>query len=41
MYIPPFICGVVFTLLAEFLACVVYAIVTDRKGSDDDAEGGN
>lgn len=41
MYIPPFVCGVALTLLAEFLAGVVYVIVTDRKkdGNEGDDNG--
>lgn len=31
MYIDPFVCGVVFTLLAEMFASVVYSVVKKRK----------
>lgn len=31
MYIDPFVCGVVFTLLAEMVASVVYTVVKKRK----------
>lgn len=31
MYINPFVCGVVFTLFAEFVALVVYAVVNRGK----------
>ena len=31
MYIHPFVCGVAFTLFAEFIALVVYAGVNKRK----------
>lgn len=31
MYINPFVCGVVFTLLAELLASIVYVAVKTRK----------
>lgn len=31
MYIHPFVCGVAFTLFAEIMAVVVYAVVNKRK----------
>ena len=31
MYIDPFVCGVIFTLLAEMVASVVYRVVKKRK----------
>lgn len=31
MYINPFICGVAFTLFAEFTAAVVYSVVQSKK----------
>ena len=31
LYIPPFILGVIFTILAEIIACIIYAIVDKRK----------
>lgn len=31
MYIHPFVCGVAFTLFAEFVALVVYAVVNRGK----------
>ncbi len=31
MYIDPFVCGVIFTLLVEMVASVVYAVVKKRK----------
>lgn len=41
MYIPPFVCGIAFTLIAELAIGIVYAIVSDRKEGDDDAESGD
>ena len=32
MYIPPFWCGVIATILSEVIALVVYAIYLSRKG---------
>lgn len=31
MYVDPFVCGVVFTLLAEMIAAVVYSAVKKKK----------
>lgn len=31
MYIDPFVCGVIFALLAEMFASVVYSIVKKKK----------
>ena len=32
MYMPPFWCGVIATILSEVIALVVYAFYLDRKG---------
>lgn len=32
MYIPPFFCGVIATILSEAIALVAYAIYLNRKG---------
>lgn len=31
MYIPDFVCGIIFTILAEVVAIVVYGIVVAKK----------
>ena len=31
MYVHPFVCGVVATLLAEIIGCIIYAAVTTKK----------
>ena len=31
MYIPPFICGIFFTILVEAIALIVYGIYTSGK----------
>lgn len=31
MYIDPFVCGVLATIIAEIIACIVYAAVTTNK----------
>ena len=31
MYIDPFVCGIMVTLLAEFTASVVYTVVRNKK----------
>ena len=31
MYIQPFVCGVVATVIAEIIGCIIYAAVTTKK----------
>lgn len=31
MYIHPFVCGVVATILVEIIGCIIYAAVTTKK----------
>jgi hypothetical protein len=36
MFVPPFVCGVVTTLLVEMLCLIVYSVLkADRKGDDE------
>lgn len=32
MYIPPFWCGVIATIVSEVVALIAYAVYLDRKG---------
>ena len=31
MYVHPFVCGVIVTILAEIIGCIVYAAATTKK----------
>lgn len=31
MYVHPFVCGVVATIIAEIIGCIIYAAVTTKK----------
>lgn len=41
IYIPPFICGVIVTILLEFVLCIVVAVISSiskEKGGESNAE---
>lgn len=31
MYVPPFVCGIFFTIIVEIAAVIVWAVVADHK----------